>query len=126
MKKYALEIIQIADGEESVVAVDAMGEISEEGLALEYAFDGAKYALALTCESMIQEREGEVKIRTEFIGGKKTLGIISDGQSKGGFEIFTKTLSIIFNGENVKAECEFSEREGGEITRLCVSATAMQ
>lgn len=126
MKKYALEIKQIADGEESVIAVDAAGEFSEEGLVLKYAFDGAKYTLAFTAESMVQEREGDVKIFTEFVRGKKTLARISDGQNTGGFEIYTKTMSINFNGESVKAECEFSEREGGEVTRLSVSAFALR
>lgn len=125
MKKYSLEIVQTADGEESIVAADALGEAEDGRAYLKYAFDGAEYSLYIGADFIRQERAGEVNIVTEFKCGKRTLGKISDGSGEGAFPIFTSELDVVFDGENVKAVCVFADGEGGGEIRLCISAAVV-
>ncbi|MDE5766016.1 MAG: DUF1934 domain-containing protein, partial [Clostridia bacterium] len=88
--KYSLEIIQSADGEKSVVAVDAEGVLESGILSLEYSFDGARYALKISERAMEQTRTGNINLQMAFVAGERTECRISDGQNGGSFSVFTE------------------------------------
>ena len=56
--KYSLVITQTAEGETSVTAVDAEGEIIGGALVLNYSYDGAAYRLEIAQNAMAQTRDG--------------------------------------------------------------------
>ncbi|MDE7401532.1 MAG: DUF1934 domain-containing protein [Clostridia bacterium] len=120
--KYSLEIIQSADGEKSVVAVDAEGAFDDGVLSLEYSFDGARYALKISERAMEQTRTGNINLQMAFVMGEWTECRISDGQNGGSFLIFTEEYNASFNGDNCTVDGAFSDGQGGEVT--CISVTA--
>ncbi|MDE7076769.1 MAG: DUF1934 domain-containing protein [Clostridia bacterium] len=120
--KYSLEIIQSSGGEQSVVAVDAEGVFEGGVLSLEYSFDGAKYALEISEHAMRQTRTGNINLQMSFVQGERTGCLISDGQNGGSFTVFTEEYAARFDGSDCTAECAFSDGEGGESTRISVTA----
>lgn len=123
--KYALKIEQTADGETSVVAVDAIGEMCGGVLILQYSFDGAEYILEIAQNQMSQTRRGEVSLNMHFAEGKQSFCRLGDGTHVGGFEIFTERLSVTFDGENCRAECIFTGGADKEVTSLTVQANLL-
>ncbi len=120
--KYSLEIIQSADGEKSVVAVDAEGVFEGGVLSLEYSFDGAKYALKISERAMEQTRTGNINLQMPFVPGEWTECRVSDGQNGGSFSIFTEEYEARFDGDNCTVDCAFSDGQGGGSTRISVTA----
>lgn len=124
--KYSLEIIQSAEGEKSVVAVDAEGVFEGGVLSLEYSFDGARYALKISERAMEQTRTGDINLQTTFVMGEWTECRISDGQNGGSFSVFTEEYNARFEGDNCTADCAFSDGQGGERTRISVTARRLK
>ena len=124
--KYSLEIIQSADGEKSVVAVDAEGVFENGVLSLEYCFDGARYALKISERAMEQTRTGNINLQMAFVAGERTECRISDGQNGGSFSVFTEQYNARFEGDNCTADCAFSDGAGGEVTRISVTARCLE
>ena len=120
--KYTLEIIQSADGDKSVVAVDAEGVFEGGVLSLEYCFDGAHYALKISERAMEQTRTGDINLQMVFFAGERTECRVSDGQNGGSFLIYTEEYSARFEGGVCTADCAFSDGAGGESTRISVTA----
>ncbi|MDE6075657.1 MAG: DUF1934 domain-containing protein [Clostridia bacterium] len=120
--KYTLEIIQSADGDKSVVAVDAEGALEDGVLSLEYCFDGAHYALKISERAMEQTRTGDINLQMVFFAGERTECRVSDGQNGGSFLIYTEEYSARFEGGVCTADCAFSDGAGGESTRISVTA----
>lgn len=121
--KYSLKIAQEAGGESNLSFAQAEGKAMAGGVEFTYNFDGAEYRLLLLEDKMTHIRLGEVSLEMNFERGKRSVCKLSDGNNKGGFCIFTDRLSVQFNGTTVTAECEFSDGEGGEVTRITVFAT---
>ncbi|MDE6791113.1 MAG: DUF1934 domain-containing protein [Clostridia bacterium] len=124
--KYSLEIIQSADGEKSVVAVDAAGVLEGGVLSLEYCFDGAHYALKISERAMEQTRTGNINLQMAFVMGEWTECRISDGQNGGSFSIFTEEYNAGFESGDCTADCAFSDGQGGEVTRISVTARRLE
>ena len=120
--KYSLEIVQSEDGEESVVAVDAEGELSDGVLTLAYSFDGAEYLLEISSREMRQRRSGNLNLCMLFRMGESTTCSLSDGVNGGSFEIFTEEYQADFDGRNCTVNCLFSDGAGGAGTRINVAA----
>ncbi|MDE7380299.1 MAG: DUF1934 family protein [Clostridia bacterium] len=119
--KYGLEIVQTVDGESNVVAVDALGELTDGELILKYTFDDADYMLQISENAMAQSRGGVFKISMEFIPEKVTQCRIFDGENGGSFNIHTTLLSVKFENGNCRVECEYCG-DDGETTRLEIFA----
>lgn len=124
--KYSLLITQIADGENSTVAVDADGTLNGGVLVLNYSYDGADYTLEIGRNAMAQSRDGDVKLTMQFTEGQITKARLSDGQSGGEFPVCTKKLEVNFDGTDCKVNCEFSYGACGETIKLSVSASVLQ
>ncbi len=124
--KYSLIITQIADGENAVTAVDAEGIMDGGVLTLSYSYDGAEYTLEIGPGEMAQTREGDVRLYTHFLEGQTTMARLYDGESGGEFPVCTLKLVVQFDGEDCKADCEFSCGEGGETVNLSVAASVLQ
>lgn len=124
--KYSLEIVQQSEGERSVTAVDAEGEITGGALKLLYGFDGARYELYISENEMVQSRRGAVSLDMRFIAGKTCRAMLSDGNMSGGFEIYTEFLNVKFACGDVRAECGFRAPGQTDVTRITVSASVLQ
>lgn len=116
--KYSLEIIQSADGEESVVAVDAEGVLTDGVLTLSYAFDGAEYLLEISGREMRQRRSGNLNLQMTFRMGETTRCSLFDGVYGGSFDIFTEEYQASFDGCGCVVNCAFSDGTGGAATRI--------
>jgi hypothetical protein len=66
----------------------------EDGVAtVNYKIDGDLCNLTISEEFVEQERKGENNIKISFRQGEKTLCIIGDDELRGGYSVFTKTLT---------------------------------
>ena len=124
--KYGLEIKQITEEGESIVAVDAEGLVDGDAATLNYNFDDADYKLEIGGGCMSQKRTGDVNLFMQFAEGRSTLCRIEDGANTGAFAVFTKRLKINLTNSGFDAECVYSDGEGGADTRLLIKAYLLE
>ena len=113
--KYLLRIEDCAaDGEKSSkqIEVTAEGAFSRGNLNLGYTFDGSAYSLAIGDSGILHERVGDINMKMEFAGGRRTFCRIQGGGYEGGFYVFTHSISINLSADNCKACVEFSICDG--------------
>lgn len=120
--KYSIEITQSADGEQSVVSVEAEGVLTDGVLTLAYSFDGDGYTLEISELGMRHERTGNINLLMSFKMGETTDCRISDGVRGGCFSVFTEEYQADFDGLNCTVNCLFSDGQGGVPTRIKAAA----
>lgn len=124
--KYSLEITQSAEGEQSVVSVEAEGVLTDGVLTLAYSFDGDAYSLEISKLGMRHERKGNLNLLMSFRMGEATDCRISDGVRGGCFSVFTEEYQADFDGLNYTVNCLFSDGQGGAPTRIKAMARRLE
>lgn len=119
---YNLKISSVIGGEKSEVEVKASGKKVDGALILEYDYDGTANKLTLEDKKIVQSRQGVVRLQLNFIDGEVTESRIFYGADGGALITYTKSLKVVFCGDNCKAELLYSFEEGGENNFVSVSA----
>ncbi len=123
--KYTLRIIQQTENGREETAAEAEGGFSGGRLVLGYAFDGARYSLTLAKDFIRHTRSGEVSLDMRFAEGERSVCTVGHGGSDGFFEIVTNKLKVNAGSSFAAAECEFSSPDGGNLTKMIITASVI-